>query len=143
MLIRGRVYFCGTITDDGEEKKNISILVPADSYDRIVKKLNINDKIENIPIKPFEEQDCFILKAHSKYDVEMFENAEPTDIAFDEVGKDSEVMIDVKLGEGKYKGKSYQTLYLKGLNIIDYVEKQTYNPFLDTEDDEQSKQDKE
>lgn len=129
MIITGTVKYCGTIDNDGTAQKNISILIPADKYDEVIEKAGIDTTKENIPVKPADDGKHFIVKAHSRYPVSIFENAMESDIDIDTIGENSEVEIDVKMVEGKFKGKPYQTFYLKGINIKEYVEKQPYNPF--------------
>lgn len=79
-------------------------------------------------------------KAHSKYDVGVYEQGEPSGLDISEIGPGTQVCVQVKIASGKYMKKPYKTAYLKAINVLGDVEENVeYNPFdsgLDADEDE-------
>ena len=117
--------------DSGDQ--TILIEVTPEEVERIKKLAEIDDKCDN-PIKFGTEEDDgkLFFKAHTKYDVDIYENAEITEeVAFTDIGCGSEVELAVTVKDGNYKGKKYQSAYLKAVNILNFVQAEEYNPFLE------------
>lgn len=68
-------------------------------------------------------------KCKSKYNVGVYNNGEPSGLHLSEIGRGSVVEVDVKILEGKFKGKKYVSAYLKNINVLELVEAEEYNPF--------------
>lgn len=130
---RGIVKLAIKREDSGD--RTILIEVTPEEVERIKKLSEIDDKCDN-PIKFGTEEDDgkLFFKAHTKYDIDIYENAEITEeVAFTDIGRGSEVELAVTIKDGKYKGKKYQSAYLKAVNIIDFVQAEEYNPFTEPE----------
>lgn len=129
-VISGEVVFIRTmLNDDGSTNASVSIAVSEETAKETIESLGIKTDMENIPVKQ-DESGNWIVKAHTNYAVGMFENSDKTNIEFSEVGIGSEVEIFVKKAEGRFKGKDYQTFYLKAMNVRKFVPYEEYNPFL-------------
>lgn len=90
------------------------------------------------PLKPQEDgTTCF--KAHSKFNIKVYDSGtlieyeDDAEEILDSIGAGSDVTLNVKFGEGKYKGRKYQTAYLCGINVNKLVERTDVNPFEEDE----------
>lgn len=107
----------------------IYLEITEETYKRLA--AEIDTKIDN-PLKlGFDDTEGkFFFKAKTSFDVGVYQDAEVSGIDVSEIGKDSEVILDVKIVEGKFKNKKYVSAYLKNINILSYKEAEVYNPFL-------------
>lgn len=114
----------------GEKDRVIYLEIPKETYDNFAKE--IDTKVDN-PLKiGFDDTEGkFFFKAKSAFDIGVYQDADISGIDVSEIGQGSEVVLDVKIVEGKYKNKKYFSAYLKNINILSYNEAQPYNPFLD------------
>lgn len=125
--VTGKVFLNYVI---GEKDRVIYLEITEETYKRLA--AEIDTKIDN-PLKlGFDDTEGrFFFKAKTSFDVGVYEDAEVSGIDVSEIGKDSEVILDVKIVEGKFKNKKYVSAYLKNINILSYKEAEVYNPFLD------------
>lgn len=92
----------------------------------------------DVPLKE-QEDGTMCFKAHSKFNIKVYdggvriEDEDDAEEILDRIGAGSNVTLNVKFGEGKYKGRKYQTAYLCGLNINDLVDREEVNPFAEDE----------
>lgn len=125
--VTGKVFLNYVI---GEKDRVIYLEITEETYKRLA--AEIDTKIDN-PLKlGFDDTEGrFFFKAKTSFDVGVYEDAEVSGIDVSDIGKDSEVILDVKIVEGKFKNKKYVSAYLKNINILSYKEAEVYNPFLD------------
>lgn len=125
--VTGKVFLNYVI---GEKDRVIYLEITKETYEKLAEE--IDTKIDN-PLKlGFEDTDGrYFFKAKTSFNVNVYENAELSGIDISEIGNESEVTLDVKIVEGKFKNKKYVSAYLKNINILDYKESVPYNPFLD------------
>lgn len=129
LYAKGKVY--SSFSRDG----NFSILleITEDDVTELIKKAELNTEID-CPIKVTDDG-TKLIKAHTQFDFPVYldgveQNPEDeTAIKAEEIGTDSVVEIAFKVVEGKYKGKKYQSAYLKGIDIFKLVPATPYNPF--------------
>lgn len=123
--ITGIVSFAGKSRED---EKNVVIIHLTDEQITALTALFEGD-YESTPLKVTEDGEL-VLKTSSKYDVPIYDNGEITEeIGIEEIGKGSAVQLFVGAGEQTYKRKKFLVCYLKSINVLDMVEKTTFNPF--------------
>lgn len=132
---RGVVSFAMVKYDekDGIEEKIMTLEISESVAKRIREEAALDEKIDN-PIKLGEGEDSgkFYLKVHSKYDVSIYEGGVPAeDITFTDIGVGSDIAVCFSVKDGKYKGRKYQSAYLKSINCYDVLEPTDYNPWAD------------
>ena len=125
----GKVY--STYSRDG--KFSIFVEITEDAATELIEKAELDTEID-CPIKVTNDG-TKLVKAHTQFDFPVYldgveQNPEDeTAIKAEEIGTDSVVEIAFKVVEGKYKGKKYQSAYLKGIDISKLVPAKQYNPF--------------
>lgn len=125
----GKVY--STYSRDG--KFSIFVEITEDAATELIEKAELDTEIDG-PIKVTNDG-TKLVKAHTQFDFPVYldgveQNPEDeTAIKAEEIGTDSVVEIAFKVVEGKYKGKKYQSAYLKGIDISKLVPAKPYNPF--------------
>lgn len=125
----GKVY--STYSRDG--KFSIFVEITEDAATELIEKAELDTELDG-PIKVTNDG-TKLVKAHTQFDFPVYldgveQNPEDeTAIKAEEIGADSEVEIAFKVVEGKYKGKKYQSAYLKGIDISKLVPAKPYNPF--------------
>lgn len=125
----GKVY--STYSRDG--KFSIFVEITEDAATELIEKAELDTELDG-PIKVTNDG-TKLVKAHTQFDFPVYldgveQNPEDeTAIKVEEIGADSEVEIAFKVVEGKYKGKKYQSAYLKGIDISKLVPAKPYNPF--------------
>lgn len=126
---RGRVY--STFSNDG--KFSIMIEISDKDAEYLISKADLCTEID-CPVKTSDDG-TKLIKAHTQFSFPVYLDGveqNPDDeraIKPEEIGADSEVEIAFKVVEGKYKGKKYQSAYLKGIDISKLVPAVPYNPF--------------
>lgn len=129
LYAKGKVY--STFSRDG--KFSILVKITEDAATELIEKAELNTEID-CPIKVTNDGEMLV-KAHTQFDFPVYLNGveqdvdDETAIKAEEIGADSEVEIAFKVVEGKYKGKKYQSAYLKGIDIFKLVPATPYNPF--------------
>lgn len=129
LYAKGKVY--STFSRDG--KFSILLKITEDDVTELIKKAELNTEID-CPIKVTDDGEMLV-KVHTQFDFPVYLNGveqdvdDETAIKAEEIGADSEVEIAFKVAEGKYKGKKYQSAYLKGIDIFKLVPATPYNPF--------------
>lgn len=129
LYAKGKVY--SSFSRDG--KFSILLEITEDDVTELIKKAELNTEID-CPIKVTDDG-TKLIKAHTQFDFPVYldgveQNPEDeTAIKAEEIGTDSVVEIAFKVVEGKYKGKKYQSAYLKGIDIFKLVPATPYNPF--------------
>lgn len=129
LYARGRVY--STFYNDG--KFSIMVEITDKDVEYLISEEGLNTEID-CPVKTSDDG-TKLLKAHTQFSFPVYLDGveqDPNDeaaIKAEEIGADSEVEIAFKVVEGKYKGKTYQSAYLKGIDISKLVPAVPYNPF--------------
>lgn len=129
LYARGRVY--STFSNDG--KFSIMVEISDNDAEYLISKAGLNTEID-CPVKTSDDG-TKLVKAHTQFSFPVYLDGveqNPDDeaaIKAEEIGADSEVEIAFKVVEGKYKGKKYQSAYLKGIDISKLVPAVPYNPF--------------
>lgn len=129
LYAKGKVY--STFSRDG--KFSIFVKITEDAATELIEKAELNTEIDG-PIKVTNDGEMLV-KSHTQFDFPVYLNGveqdvdDETAIKAEEIGADSEVEIAFKVVEGKYKGKKYQSAYLKGIDIFKLVPATPYNPF--------------
>lgn len=125
----GRVY--STFSNDG--KFSIMVEITDEAAAELIEKAGLNTEID-CPVKTSDDG-TKLVKAHTQFAFPVYLDGveqnpdDETAIKAEEIGVDSEVEIAFKVVEGKYKGKKYQSAYLKGIDISKLVPATPYNPF--------------
>lgn len=129
LYAKGKVY--STFSRDG--KFSIFVKITEDAATELIEKAQLNTEIDG-PIKVTNDGEMLV-KSHTQFDFPVYLNGvqqavdDETAIKAEEIGADSEVEIAFKVVDGKYKGKKYQSAYLKGIDIFKLVPATPYNPF--------------
>ena len=124
-IIKGKVF----INYERDGARIIYLEIDKETHKELAK--DIDTTVDN-PLKAgFDDTEGReFFKCKSKYNVYMYMDGVPSDnLDVSEIGAGSEVEVDVKIIEGKFKGKKYVSAYLKAMNVWEYVEKEPYNPF--------------
>lgn len=129
--ITGTVSFIGV--QDGTN--NILIDITEEQAKKVLGLCGDYSGYESTPIK-IAKDGSYKFKAHSNFNIDVYDNNDESELAFNEIGKDSKVSIFATLKDGEFKRKKYVTAYLKSVNILDYKEYVKYNPFEDDSQEE-------
>jgi len=126
IIVKGTVSFIGI--QDGTH--NILIDVTEEQAQKILELCGNCAGCESTPIK-VSKDGKYQFKAHSNFDIDVYDGGTESEILFGEIGKDSKVSVFATIKDGEFKRKKYITAYLKSVNILDYKEYVKYNPFED------------
>lgn len=135
MYVHGKVRFAG-IDNNDSDKQVMTINLDEKEEKRILSLLEGID-CEHNPVKYSDFGDCYF-KAGSKYGCKIYEGGEESqDIdSLESIGKDSVVSVYVTVKPVTYRKKTSLVAYIKGVNILEYVEPEEFNPFDVAEDEE-------
>ena len=129
LYARGRVY--STFSNDG--KFSIMVEISDNAAEYLISKAGLTTEID-CPVTTSDDGTT-LEKAPPQFRYPVYHDGleqNPDDeaaIKAEEIGADSEVELAFKADEGKYKGKKYQSAYLKGIDISKLVPAVPYNPF--------------
>lgn len=129
LYAKGKVY--STFSNDG--KFSIMVEITDEAAAELIEKASLNTEID-CPIKTSDDG-TMLVKAHTQFGFPVYLNGveqdpdEESEIKAEDIGAGSEVEIAFKVVAGKYKGKNYQSAYLKGIDIFNLVPAVPYNPF--------------
>lgn len=129
IVISGEIRFIRSLfNNDGKVNNAVTLVISDEEAKRVISALGIKTDMENIPVKT-DDNGVYCAKAHSCYPISIYENGVKSDVEFSDIGNGSQVEIYAKLVEGRFKGKPYQTLYLKSMNVLKLLPYEEFNPF--------------
>lgn len=136
LIVSGKFFYASkTRTEDGSSEKTILMLEPDDKslekMEKAIESLNYKGNTTPIKIGTDANEGKVFIKAQTKYDIQMYFNASPEDdITIEQIGRGSEIAIEVKIDSVTFKRKESICAYLKAINIVTLEEPIEYNPFL-------------
>lgn len=134
--VKGVVKFAGTNQSDNVIKEVLTLSISEETETRIRELLGDVSGYDATPLKEDDDGNIYF-KASSAFDVTVYENGKPSEYDFEEIGKDTTLVSFVKIKEVKGRKKNkFLVAYLLSVNIIDFVEKVTFNPFDSDDIDE-------
>lgn len=134
--VKGVVKFAGTNHQDNVIKEVLTLAISEETETRIRELLGDVSDYDAIPLKEDDDGNIYF-KASSAFDVLVYENGNPSGIDFEEIGKDTTLTAFVKIKEAKGRKKNkFLVAYLHSVNIVDFVEKVVFNPFVTDDIDE-------
>lgn len=134
VMVHGTV--CKAYTDTETKKEVICVEVDPDLADTVEDMLVEKGMVwsgDSMPIKTVEDADgneMLCIKTSSKYNVPV-KGEDGVTVGDIGIGTDATLYIVIK--QGRYGRKKYVSAYLTGVDIHDFVEREEYNPFRDSE----------
>lgn len=114
----------------GGKGRVVYLEITKETYEKLAEEIDTK-KVSPLKLGHEDTDGRYFFKAKTSYDVGVYENGESSDIDISKIGKDSEIVLDVKIVEGTFRNTKYVSAYLKNINILSYKESEPYNPFLD------------